>query len=222
MLLVGFVVVAAGAALLAVRPQPPNVVMVLARHFHTSTQLPVRIIVFLLVCGLLLAYELGLDALLGAFTAGLLVRLLVLPDQAHDLEPRLEALGFGFLIPIFFVVSGMRFDLDALLGSSTALMRLPIFLALMLVVRGAPALLVYRRELPDTRDRWALTFLQATALPLVVVITQIGLATDRMHPENAAALVGAAILSVLIFPLVGFAIQQRGRESKADSLSAPA
>jgi Kef-type K+ transport system membrane component KefB len=208
--------VAAAAALLAVRPQPPAVVTVLSRHFHTSTQLPVRIIVLLLTCGLLLAYELGLDALLGAFTAGLLVRLLVLPEQEDALEPRLEALGFGFLIPVFFVVSGMRFDLDALLGSSTAMMRVPLFLGLMLLVRGLPALWVYRRELSDPRARWALSFLQATALPLVVVITQIGVETDRMHPENAAALVGAAILSVLIFPLVGFAFQGRGSMPAAE------
>jgi Kef-type K+ transport system membrane component KefB len=210
--LLAFVVIAAGAAWFASRPQPPGVVEVLGRHFHSSTQLPVRIIVLLMSGMLLLAYELGLDTLLGAFTAGLLVRLIVRPDQEHELEPRLEALGFGFLIPIFFVVSGMNFDLDALLGSSTAMMRVPIFLALLLAVRGLPALLVYRRELPRAQARLGMAFLQATALPLIVVITQIGLQTDRMQPENAAALMGAAMLSVLIFPLVGFALEARGRD----------
>jgi len=208
LLLVAFVVVALGAAYVASRPQPPAVVESLQRNIRTSAQLPVRIAVLLLVLMVLLASELGLDTLLGAFAAGIVLRLALSTDQREELEPRLSAIGFGFLIPLFFVVSGMRFDADALVSSGSVLVRVPIFCALFLVVRGGPALVVYRRSL--ARDlRAALALLQATALPLVVVITQIGLETGNMKPANATALVGAAMLSVLVFPLIGFAFVSR-------------
>src|SRR5262249_34444664 len=120
---------------------------------------------------------------------------------------KLESIGFGFLIPVFFIVSGMRFDVTALGDPSTAV-RVPIFLGLFLVVRGLPALLVYRGLLP-TRQRAAMVVLQSTALPLLVVTTEIGLETHRMRPTTATALVGAGMLSVLLFPLAGFALLGR-------------
>lgn len=204
LLLVAFVLVALGAAWVSLRPQPPKVVDALHRHLHSSSQLPVRIAILLLSTMVLLAFELGLDTILGSFTAGMLLRLLRSPEQAEGLDPKLESIGFGFLIPIFFIVTGMNFDLDALADPST-LARVPLFLALFLVVRGLPALVVHRGRF-GARTRVGLGVLQSTALPLVVVITEIGLQTGRMRPENATALVGAAMLSVLVFPLVGFAL----------------
>lgn len=202
-LLVLFAVLAVGVAAMASRPQPPRMVEVLQRHLSTSTQLPVRIIILLIIALVVVATELGLDNLLGAFAAGMIARLALSPEQNEALSPRIEAIGFGFLIPVFFIVSGVNFDLDSLLGSTSAMVKVPIFLGLMLLVRGAPALFVYKRLLA-TRERASLMLLQATALPLLVVITQIGLDTDRMKPENAAALVGAGMVSVLVFPLIGF------------------
>lgn len=201
--LVMFVLVAVAAALVALRPQPPVVVEVLQRHFHTSAQLPVRVTMFLLALMLLLAFELGLDTILGAFTAGVLLRMFRSEEQAEELDTKLEAVGFGFLIPLFFVVTGMNFDVDALFESVGTLVRVPVFLALFLVVRGIPAYVVYRSVLAP-RVRAGLAIIQSTALPLVVVITTIGLETGRMTVQNATALVGAAMLSVLVFPLVGF------------------
>lgn len=212
-LMIAFVVVAVGAAYLAARPQPPGLVAMLQRNLNTSTQLPVRIVVLLLVVMLYLAFSLGLDTLLGAFAAGILARLALHRDQAEGLERKLEAIGFGFLIPVFFVVSGMGFDVTAL-GDPSTLARVPLFLALFLVVRGLPVLFTYRKVLGGT-ERWALGIVQATALPLVVVITQIGIETQRMKPENAAALVGAGMLSVLVFPLVGFGVLDRARAEPA-------
>jgi Kef-type K+ transport system membrane component KefB len=203
-LLVAFVAVALGAAYVASRPQPPAVVRSLHRNLRTSAQLPVRIAVLLLTIMVVLAADLGLDTLLGAFAAGIVLRLALADDQREELEPRLNAIGFGFLIPVFFVVSGMKFDVDELVTNPTVLSRVPIFLGLFFVVRGIPAFFVYRKVL-SAKARAALAFLQATALPLVVVITEIGLATDNMKPENATALVGAAMLSVLLYPLIGFA-----------------
>jgi Kef-type K+ transport system membrane component KefB len=203
LLLVGFVLVALGAAYVATRPQPPVVVEALRRHSRTSAQLPVRVVMLLLGALFLLAYELGLDTLLGAFAAGMVLRVAFSEEQDEWAQPRLVAIGFGVLIPVFFVVSGMNIDVEALADWSE-LIRVPAFFLLFLVVRGLPALFVYRKVLPPSQRR-ALAFAQSTALPLVVVITQIGLDTGHMKPANAAALVGAAMLSVLVFPLVGFA-----------------
>lgn len=209
-LLVLFVAVALAVAWVAARPQPPRLVELLQRHLETSSQLPVRILMLLVVGMVALASVLGLDVLLGAFAAGLIARLAIRPEQVAELKPRVEAIGFGFFIPLFFVVSGMKFDLSSLLSSPSNLVRLAVFAALLLLVRGVPALFVYRSVL-SASERTSLMFLQATALPLLVVITQIGVQTQQMRPENATALVGAGMLSVLVFPLVGFAILDRSR-----------
>ena len=215
-LLVVFVAVAVAAALMAIRPQPPKVVALLRRNLHSSSQLPVRISVLLIILLVWLASSLGLDVLLGAFAAGVVVRLLSHGEDGEVVRVKLEAIGFGFLVPIFFIVSGMQFDLDALLDSPRTILRLPLFLVLFLVVRGIPALLLYRRDLP--RDQLVpLALFSATGLPLIVVITGIGVDSGRMLPENAAALVGAGMLSVLIFPLLGFSRLRRAQVIPEDS-----
>ena len=216
-LLVLFVALAVGVALVASRPQPPRVVETLRRHLGTSTQLPVRIVLLLITGLVLVATSLNLEILLGAFAAGLIVRIASTAEQADVMQPRLESIGFGFLIPVFFVVSGMQFHVDALFTSNATLERVPLFLALFLVVRGAPALLVYGRTL-GRRQRIGLGVLQSTALPFLVVITRIGLAAHHMLPVNATALVAAGMVSVLVFPLAGFALAG----SEADGGSGPA
>jgi Kef-type K+ transport system membrane component KefB len=198
-LLFAFVFVAVAAALAAARPHPPKVVRLLHRHVNSSAQLPIRISVLLIASLVLLAFELGLDVLLGAFAAGIVVRLLIRGEDTAVVRGKLEAIGFGFLVPIFFVVSGMQLDLHALFATPTALLRVPLFLALLLVVRGTPALLLYRRDLPR-RELVPLALCSATGLPLIVVITTIGVAEGSMRPVNAAALVAAGVLSVLLYP----------------------
>jgi Kef-type K+ transport system membrane component KefB len=216
LLLVVFVVVAAAAALLAVRPQPPKVVDLLRKNLHSSSQLPVRISVLLIILLIWLASSLGLDVLLGAFAAGVVVRLLSHGEDGEVVRVKLEAIGFGFLIPIFFIVSGMEFDIDALVDSPSTILRLPLFLVLFLVVRGLPALVLYRGDLPRSQLT-PLALFSATGLPLIVVITGLGVDTGRMLPENAAALVGAGMLSVLIFPLIGFGQLRRAGVVPEDS-----
>jgi Kef-type K+ transport system membrane component KefB len=180
---------------------------VLERTFEASTQVAVRIAV-LLVFGLVtLANELGLDVLLGGFVAGMIVRAALRGHELQVFESKLTAVGFGFLIPFFFVTSGMNFDLDAL-GSADALAKLALFFALFLVVRGTPALTLYRNVL-DARERLSLAFFCATQLPLVVAITTIAVDGGHMRTSTAAALVGAAMLSTLIFPFVGLALRRR-------------
>jgi Kef-type K+ transport system membrane component KefB len=201
LLLVVFVVVAVAAALVASLPHPPKVIQVLHRHVQSSAQLPVRVSVLLIVSLVFLALRLGLDVLLGAFAAGIVVRLFVQGEDRTIVRGKLEAIGFGFLVPIFFIVSGMQFDVRALFASPAGLLRVPLFLVLFLVVRGTPALLLYRRDLPRYQ-LVPLALFSATGLPLIVVITTIGVQEGRMRPVNAAALVAAGMLSVLLYPML--------------------
>ncbi len=203
-----FAVVAVLAALLAGRAQRPKVVAAMHRHMQSSAQLPVRVSVLLIVALVYFASRLGLDLLLGAFAAGIVFRLFAKGDDSEILSGKLEAIGFGFLVPIFFVVSGVRLNLEALFHQPSAFLRLPLFLVLFLVVRGLPAMLLYRRDLPSGQ-LVPLALLSATGLPLIVVITTIGVAEHRMVPANAAALVGAGMLSVLIYPLLAKILLRR-------------
>lgn len=202
-LIILFILVAVTAVLLASGGRTRMLAAPLRRHLHTSAQLPVRVSMLLVLLMVFLAYELGLDVLLGAFAAGIAIRQLTAGEGSAEVRSKLEGLGYGFLIPAFFVVSGMRFDLHSLLESPGAWLRLLLFLAAFLVVRGAPVFLLYRRDLPaPLRTPFAL--LSATGLPVVVVITTIGLSEGRMQPVTATALVGAGMLSVLVFPVLGF------------------
>lgn len=209
-----FVAVTVAMGWVATRPARPRVVRLIARTLHSSGQLGLRICVLLCVALVWAAGEFGLDVLLGAFAAGMVARMFLVVndedngiDHREEVQIRLEALGFGFFIPLFFVVSGVHFDLAAL-GNATALAKVPLFLVLFLVVRGLPALL-YRRDLPR-REMVALGLLQSAGLPLVVVITGLGVSTGRMRPDNAAAMVGAGLLSVVVFPLVALATRRDG------------
>ncbi|HEX7279505.1 MAG TPA: cation:proton antiporter [Solirubrobacterales bacterium] len=179
----------------------------LERTFEASSQLAVRITVVLVFGLVLLASELGLDVLLGGFVAGMIVRMALKGRELAVFESKLTAVGFGFFVPFFFVTSGIEFDLGAL-GSAEALAKLALFFGLFLVVRGAPALLLYRSVLA-ARDRAALAFYSATELPLVVAITTLAVDGGHMKSSTAAGLVGAAMLSTLVFPFVGLALRKR-------------
>jgi Kef-type K+ transport system membrane component KefB len=183
----------------------------LEKTFETSSQLAVRLTVVLVFGLVFLASKLGLDLLLGGFVAGMIVRLALQGHELQIFESKLTAVGFGFFVPFFFVVSGITFDLAAL-GSVGAIAKLVMFFVLFLIVRGAPALLLYRGVL-SARDRAALAFYSATELPLVVAITTLARETGHMRASTQAGLVGAAMLSTLVFPFVGLALR---RHEEAD------
>ncbi|MFI8532876.1 cation:proton antiporter [Streptomyces aquilus] len=211
--LAAFALLTAAAVWWAMRPRPPWFPRVIARTLHSSGQFAVRLVVLLLAVMLGISQALGLDTLLGAFAAGMLTRLLLhgaAPESAGPVLEKVEAMGFGFLVPVFYVVTGMEFDLDALLSGGRALLLLPVFLLLFLLVRGLP---VYALAPPDLvrRERRALTLFASTALPLVVAITTIGVDDGVLKTEEAAALVGAAMLSVLLFPLAGLRLRGERR-----------
>jgi Kef-type K+ transport system membrane component KefB len=218
--LLAFAAIAALVTWLATRPARPRTVMLIARTLHSSGQLGVRI--SLLLCMLLVwvADEFSLDILLGAFVGGMVARLFLMghsegeSESMHnyraEVQHGVEALGFGFFIPLFFIVSGVRFDLDALLDP-IEILKVPMFLGLMLLARGLPALL-YRRDL-GRHDVAALALLQSAGLPLIVVITTIGVESGQMRPDNAAGLVGAGLLSVVIFPILAMSVHAKGGPS---------
>lgn len=180
----------------------------LEKTFEASSQLAVRVTVVLVFGLVLLASNLGLDVLLGGFVAGLITRMALKGHELAIFESKLTAVGFGFFVPFFFVTSGIAFDLAAL-GSAEAIAKLFMFFGLFLVVRGAPAMLLYRKVF-NFRDRAALAFYCATELPLVVAITTIAIDAGKMRASTAAGLVGAAMLSTLVFPFVGLALRKEG------------
>src|SRR4051794_7794870 len=171
---------------------------------HATSQTTLRLTVALLFALLVVAAEFGLDVVLGAFLAGVVLRKWA-PGDVHSLESKLDAVGYGFFIPVFFVASGMSLDLASI---AEAPMRLLVFFLLLLGVRGLPALFLYRHAL-GFRQGLQMPLPTATALPLLVALAAIGLSTGHMLPENAAALVGAGVLSVIIFPGLAVALNRR-------------
>jgi Kef-type K+ transport system membrane component KefB len=121
-------------------------------------------------------------------------------------DSKLTAVAFGVFVPFFFVVSGMNLDVTALFASASGVAKMFLFFVLFLVVRGTPALLLYRGVL-DARERTALALMTSTQLPLVLAITTLATNTGHMRPSTAAALVGAAVLSTLVFPIMGLRLR---------------
>ena len=205
LLLLVFAAVAGITGLVAVRARPARLVRLVDATMHASGQLALRLAILLLGALVILASSLGLDIVLGGFAAGLIVGLIARGESAHDFHVKLDGIGYGFLIPIFFIATGLEFDLDALLGSAAALALVPGFALLFVLARGTPAWLLYRRELA-TRDRAALALMTSSALPLVVAITEVAVENGRLAELDAVALVGAGMLSLLAFPILASAL----------------
>jgi len=199
-LLIAFGGVVALAATITLRTRQPRLLRILQETVHTTGQAAVRLSVLLLAALILLTRAVGFDYVLGAFAAGLVVGLALDSPEGKEVQTRLEGIGFGFVIPIYFVVTGMMFDLDGLLTRTGLLLGL-LFLALMFVVRGASALL-WLREL-GPRDTLSLAFFGATQLALVVAVVTIGTGRHAISSTVGAALIGAGMITVLAFPIVG-------------------
>jgi Kef-type K+ transport system membrane component KefB len=208
LLLIGALFALAGAILVVVRgaERSTRIGADLLRLQDTTAQIRVRGAMVLLVAFAAIAESLGLEAILGAFAAGAILTLLDSDrEMTHpDFRRKLEAIGFGFFIPAFFVTTGVRFDLGALLAGASTLAMVPLFVAALLVVRGLPALLY--RGLVGTRRATAAGLLQATSLPFIVTATAIGLELGVIDAATGAALIAAGLLSVLLFPVAGLAL----------------
>ena len=181
---------------------------ILVRLQDTTAEIRVRFAVVLLIAFTALAERFGLESILGAFLAGVVVSVVDRDSGSHpNFRTKLDAIGYGFLIPVFFISSGIRLDLKGLLDHPSALLRVPVFLVALLVVRGVPALLSLRTA--GRRATVATALLQATSLPFIVTATQIGVQLGRITPVTGAALVFAGLLSVLVFPALALSILRR-------------
>jgi Kef-type K+ transport system membrane component KefB len=185
---------------------------------RATAQTTLRWAIVLLMLLLVAAERFGLDVVLGAMLAGIVLRTWTkrMGVDVEPLEIKLDAVGYGIFIPIFFVASGMTLDVQAVIANP---LRLLVFLVLLLVVRGLPSLLIYARVMPLVQ-RLEMTFITATTMPLLIALAEIGLRDGTMLPANAAALVGAGVLSVLLFPSIAAALHKRG--PRGDDPRAPA
>jgi len=208
LLLLGALLVLAAVVFLSVRgaEHSMRIRSDLLRLQDTTAQIRIRAAIVMFVGFAAVAEQLGFEVILGTFIAGAIISLLDRDEvMTHpDFRRKLEAMGFGFFIPVFFVTSGVRFDLDALVAKASNLAMVPVFLVALLVVRGVPALL-YRRVL-DGRRTLVAGVLQATSLPFIVAASAIGLELGLIDAAESAALIGAGLLSVLVFPLLGLTL----------------
>jgi Kef-type K+ transport system membrane component KefB len=206
--LLAFLVIIAIAIAVGIGARPPKILAMLSRHMHKSTQLPVRISLLMLAVLLLLAEQFGFESILGAFAAGMVLGQATRGEGGKELREKMETVSFGWFYPFFFVGTGIKFDIAALGQDLTTALLVPAFAALFLVVRGLPVLL-YRGQISSAQR---LPFALSTAVPslsIIVVITEIGTRAKSMNPDVAAALIGAALLSVLLFPTIAGALLSR-------------
>jgi len=184
---------------------------------HTSGQFAIRVVFLILAALVSLSIVLDLDMLLGAFTAGIVWRLVMRDATEADreaVESKIEGVAFGFLVPVFFIYTGVTFDLQALLEQPLLFLLLPVGLVALLIVRGLPSMLA--APVGSTRrERLSIALLGATALPIIVAVTAIGVDEGILTTTHQAVLIATGMLSVLLFPLIGMAL--RGDKVKAGS-----
>jgi Kef-type K+ transport system membrane component KefB len=186
---------------------------VLVRLQDTTAEIRVRLAVLLLVGFVFLADRFGLETILGAFLAGAVIGLLDRNAASHPrFRVKLEAIGYGFLIPVFFVASGVRLDLRGLLAEPSAFLRVPVLVLVLLLLRGLPAILYVRRT--GRRAAVAAGLLQATSLPFIVTAAQIGMTLQLFSSVTGAALVCAGLLSVIAFPPAALALLRGGARAR--------
>jgi Kef-type K+ transport system membrane component KefB len=216
--LFGLVCIGAGIAI-AVGARVPSLSAALLRLQDTTAQIRVRGAFVLLMVFSILAQRFGLEAILGTFLAGMLLKLADRDDamtHSHFHEKLTEA-GFGFFIPVFFVASGLRLDAGALVSDSSTLLHVPVLVVALYVIRGLPALLY--RGLLGGRRALAAGLLQSTTLSFVLIASQIGQELGLLGPSDVAALTAAALVSVLVNPVVALAVLGVSGDEPSDALA---
>ncbi len=202
--LFAFVVIALLLVWASTRLEHARVHRIVSATLNTTGQFAVRLILFIVAALVGLSLLFGLDMLLGAFTAGVLWRIIIARAPKRDrelVESKIDGVAFGFLVPIFFIETGVGFDLHALIAQPWLFALVPLLLVILFVVRGLPAQLAAPRG-SSRGDRLRLALYAATALPIIVAVTSIALDEGLLSPGIAAALVAAGMLSVLIFPIL--------------------
>lgn len=204
---VTFIIIALGVANIALHMRTSPLIEKLAHTMQSSGQLPVRICILVQVLLATLAAKFGLNIVMGAFTAGMVVGLAIKRKEGELLQHKLDAVGYGFLIPIFFIAAGMKFEVSALWSSPLAPIQVALLSGLLILVRCIPMFL-YKKELTP-EEKLPFAFYAATGLPLIVIISDIGVSSGLMPPDRASILVSAGMVSVLLFPLL--AVKLRGK-----------
>jgi Kef-type K+ transport system membrane component KefB len=216
--LVVFLAIVGVAIFVGIGARPPRLLALLNRHMHASTQLPVRISLLMLAALFVLAEDFGFESIFGAFAAGMVVGQATRGVDGKGFREKIEAVCFGWFYPFFFVGTGAKFDIVALGQNVTTMLLVPTFVLLFLLVRGLPVFL-YRKDLAQAQR---FPFALSSAVPslsIIVVITEIGARAKTMNPDVAAAMVGAALLSVLLFPtLTGVLLQRAVSPPRAGSM----
>jgi Kef-type K+ transport system membrane component KefB len=206
--LLAFLVIVGVAIVISMGARPAKVLALLSRHMHRSTQLPVRISLLMLAALFLLAERFGFESIFGAFAAGMVVGQATRDENGKPLREKIEAVTFGWFYPFFFVGTGIKFDIAALGRDLTTMLLVPAFAVLFLAIRGAPMFL-YRGDIARAQR---LAFVLSSAVPslsIIVVITEIGARAKTMNPDVAAALIGAALLAILLFPTIAGVLLSR-------------
>jgi len=204
---VTFIIIALGVANIALHMRTSPLIEKLAHTMQSSGQLPVRICILLQVLLATLAAKFGLNIVMGAFTAGMVVGLAIKGKEGELLQHKLDAVGYGFLVPIFFIAAGMKFEVSALWSSPLAPIQVALLSGLLILVRCIPMFL-YKKELTPA-EKLPFAFYAATGLPLIVIISEIGVSSGLMPPDRASILVSAGMVSVLLFPIL--AVKLRGK-----------
>jgi Kef-type K+ transport system membrane component KefB len=198
--------IAAGAGL-----RHPRLIALLERTMHSSTQLPVRLALLLLATLIFLSQRFGFEAAIGAFAAGMIVGVATRGPEGEDFRTKIDAVCFGWFAPFFFVGTGIAFDLAALGRDLKTMLLVPTFLGLFLLTRGLPAWLLNRRDLPSGQMAPLALSSSVASLGIVVVITSVGLKSGHLDPDVAQALIGAALLSLLVYPTAARALLARAQ-----------
>ncbi len=213
--LLAFLLIVGIAIAVGMGARPPALLAFLGRQMHASSQLPVRLSFLLLAAMFVLAEKFGFESIFGAFAAGLVIGQITRGEDGDPLRHKIDAVSFGWFYPFFFVGTGIKFNIAALGHDLATMLLVPTFLALFLLIRGAPVML-YRNDIEKVQRLPFPLSLAVPSLSIIVVITEIGERARVMNPDVAAALVGAALLSVMVFPTLASALLSRGR-AKAGS-----
>ncbi|KZF04989.1 MAG: cation:proton antiporter [Rhodococcus sp. (in: high G+C Gram-positive bacteria)] len=193
--------IAVGFVPLALRREGSKLLAVIRRGSDTTAQTTVRLTVLLLITLTAIATVFGLDIILGAFAAGFILRR-VMPTGDEQLEVKLGGLAFGFLIPVFFVTSGMSIDVSAVIAAPGVLVA---FLALLVLVRGLPVFFATRWDAQSefsTREQVRVALYATTGLPLIVAVTGVAVDSGQMSTASASILVAAGAITVLVLPMI--------------------
>jgi Kef-type K+ transport system membrane component KefB len=199
--LLTFIAIVVVSIAVGIGARPPRVLALLNRHMHASTQLPVRVSLLMLAALFVLAEDFGFESIFGAFAAGMIVGQTTRGEQGKPLREKIDAVTFGWFYPFFFVGTGVKFDIAALAKDWTTILMVPAFVVLFLLARGLPVFL-YRKDIAKAQQ---MPFALSSAVPslsIIVVITEIGVRAKAMNPDVATSLIGAGLLSLLLFPTV--------------------